>query len=365
MHEVKQCRHHVTIMNWLSAEYSVLLITISARNIYSQLRLLTSATFSPQRPKIEISKMAPNKSEKLPVAANFEVLQARIDIAIAKREAIVKSWVDKYDTSRCAPSKTKEEIEAWDAELFNPVPSNLGLGAALPKEFMNGDINRKDITGNGRLRSLMLGKKGLQASKPRDSEEKASSRKRGLKSESSDEEEGRSSLGKSKKAKREAAKPTRNTITTEPAKQSKPLSLQQKAAVSNKSPAGDLSEDEDSRTASRPSKVALKSRGTKQTQPEAVVPNAHISESLNSSNLNEPKLTAEEVPPATGLTKPAADTTILAPAASESTAKTLSEIEARREKNRLKKSKLKERKRKEKEQALAETGAMKDGPTEE
>lgn len=297
--------------------------------------------------------MAPNKSEKLPVAANFEVLQARIDLAIAKREAIVKSWVDKYDTSRCAPSKTKEEIEAWDAELFNPMPSNLGLGAAVPKEYMNGDINRKDISGNSKLRSLMLGKKGgLLASKSRNAEEKAISMKRGLKADSSDEEEGRSSLGKSKKAKREAAEATRDTITSLPesAKQYKPLPLQQNAAIPCKSPVDDLNEDDDSKTASHPFKATSKPSDTEQMQPKPSILTPLISESLNSSEMNKPKVAAA---PTTGISIP------------EFPTKTLSEIEARREKNRLKKSKQKERKRKEKEQALAAMAVTKDTVSEE
>ena len=265
--------------------------------------------------------MAANIPEKPPVAANLQAIQARIDLAIAKRDAIVKSWVDGFDTSRCAPSKTKEELEAWDAELFNPMPSNLGLGASIPKEYLNGDINRKDITGNSKLRSLMLGKKaGLQAAKPRDAEEKANSMKRGLKEESSDEEEGRSNLGKSKKAKREVAKlaTLKTTQTSQPSKQTKPLPLQQ---------------------------------NTKHIEANSSVPDLFTSVPPTRPVLNEKKPMVKveaqvEVP-----TKP--------PMSSESISKTVSEAEARREKNRLKKEKKKERKRKEREHALAGAGGAK------
>lgn len=145
--------------------------------------------------------MAPfekKEKEKLPVHPNLSEIQARIDVALAKRAAIVDSWVSKYDTSRCAPDKTQEELKAWDEELYNPPPPNLGLGAEIPKEYLDGEGNRMMNAGNGKLRTLMLG--GQKIGKKRDEREKEESRKR-AKAESSDEEEGRASLVKSKKAK--------------------------------------------------------------------------------------------------------------------------------------------------------------------
>ncbi|KFY38424.1 hypothetical protein V495_06572 [Pseudogymnoascus sp. VKM F-4514 (FW-929)] len=279
--------------------------------------------------------MAPTTKEKLPVAANLEDIQARIDLAIAKRDAIVKSWVDKFDTSKCAPSKTKEELEAWDAELFNPMPSNLGLGAPLPKEYLNGDMNRKDNSGNSKLRSLMMGKKaGLQAAKPRDAEEKASSMKRGLKEDTSDEEEGRSNLGKSKKAKREVAKAAAlKTAAFKAVKQTKPLPLQQKAAAST----GE-SDDEDSRAASLAPKVDFKPKITKLAETTS-----STSELPSIPVVAEKKVAVKVDTPAKAAVEPPLS----------------AEAEARREKNRMKKAKQKERKRKEKEQALAAAGTVK------
>lgn len=138
------------------------------------------------------------EKEKLPVHPNLSEIQARIDVALAKRAAIVDSWVSKYDTSRCAPDKTEAELKAWDEELYHPPPANLGLGAEIPKEFLDGEGNRMMNAGNGKLRTLMLA--GQKIGKKRDEREKEESRKR-AKAESSDEEEGRASLVKSKKAK--------------------------------------------------------------------------------------------------------------------------------------------------------------------
>lgn len=311
----------------------------SDRNPILQIRNLGFKIFT----ILTLAKMAPTTKEKLPVAANLENIQARIDLAIAKRDAIVKSWVDKFDTSKCAPSKTKEELDAWDAELFNPMPSNLGLGAPIPKEYLNGDINRKDISGNSKLRSLMMGKKaGLQAAKPRDAEEKASSMKRGLKEDTSDEEEGRSNLGKSKKAKREIAK----AAALKTVKQTKPLPIEQKTATSSALKAVDRSDDEDSRVASHTPKADSKPEITKVAETTSSTPSA--SELPNIPVLAEKKLAVKVDTPVETAVKPALN----------------AEAEARREKNRMKKAKQKERKRKEREQALA-GGSVKDGAGDE
>jgi Protein of unknown function (DUF3245) len=145
--------------------------------------------------------MAPVNPTVIPMPADFNVIQNRVAVALAKRERLIKSWT--ASSSRPKPLlKTQEELDAEDADLFNPTPAGLGLGAPIPKEFLDGDVKRKEISTNDKLRHLILGKRaGLQASKPRDGKEKAGSAKRGLGEESSDEDQGRSALGKVKKSK--------------------------------------------------------------------------------------------------------------------------------------------------------------------
>ncbi|KAI9742495.1 MAG: hypothetical protein M1818_004029 [Claussenomyces sp. TS43310] len=145
--------------------------------------------------------MAPVTTKSNPVAADLDAIQARLVVAFAEREKLVKSWMTSSSRPR-ARVKTQEDLDAEDAELSQMAPPHLGLGAAIPKEYLTGDIKRKDNPSNDRLRRLITGKKGaLQASKPRDSQEKISSAKRAVLTESSDEEEGRSGLGKAKRAK--------------------------------------------------------------------------------------------------------------------------------------------------------------------
>jgi hypothetical protein len=145
--------------------------------------------------------MVPINSTQTPVAVDLDIIQNRVAVALAKRERLIKSWTASSSRPH-PPPKSQEELDAEDAELFRIEPPHLGLGAPIPKEFLDGDVKRKEISSNEKLKHLILGKKGgLQASKPRDAQEKAGSAKRGLKGESSDEEEGRSGLGRAKKIK--------------------------------------------------------------------------------------------------------------------------------------------------------------------
>jgi hypothetical protein len=132
----------------------------------------------------------------------FDERMNGIQLALAKQEALVRSWTAK--SSRQEPRKTDAELDAEDAALFHNAPPYLGVGAPIPAEYLVSDAERN----NKALRAkLFPGSKGLKGSKPRDEEEKAASAKRALNEESSDEEEGRSSLGKAKKLKTTKAAP--------------------------------------------------------------------------------------------------------------------------------------------------------------
>ncbi len=141
--------------------------------------------------------MAP---EGLPKSAQaykdtFAVIMNRLAVADAKRNNLIESITTS--SSRSQPRKTQEELDAEDASLFRNEPPHLGVGAPIPEHFLISETQR----GNKALRAKLFTSKGLQASKARDAEEKAASAKRGMKVESSDEEEGRSSLGRAKKLK--------------------------------------------------------------------------------------------------------------------------------------------------------------------
>ncbi|RAL66392.1 hypothetical protein DID88_006083 [Monilinia fructigena] len=116
-------------------------------------------------------------------------------MALAKREAIAENILAKYPTER--HRKTQEEIDAEDA-LWFPTPVGnqpLNTDPAFAK-FLKPVAERNQKT----LRDKMLPSRELRASKARDAEEKAASAKRAM-AASSDEDEGRTALGKAKKLK--------------------------------------------------------------------------------------------------------------------------------------------------------------------
>jgi hypothetical protein len=142
--------------------------------------------------------MAPDEDAKSAKVSkeDFDVISNRIAVALAKREALIKSWTASSSRER-PPEKTEAELEAEDAALFRNEPPYLGVGAPIPSHFLVSEAERS----NKSLRAKLLPSKTLKASKARDAEEKAASAKRGLKDESSDEEQGRSGLGRAKKRK--------------------------------------------------------------------------------------------------------------------------------------------------------------------
>lgn len=142
--------------------------------------------------------MAPDEPPKYAKLSkeDFDIISNRIAVALAKRESLIKSWTASSSCPRPA-EKTQEELDAEDAALFRSEPPFLGVGAAIPSHFLVSETERN----NKSLRAKFFPAKTLKASKARDAEEKAASAKRGLKEESSDEEEGRSGLGRAKKRK--------------------------------------------------------------------------------------------------------------------------------------------------------------------
>jgi len=126
----------------------------------------------------------------------FDVISNRLALALAKRESLIKSWTALSSHPR-PEEKTQAELDAEDAALFRNEPAHLGVGAPIPSHFLVSEAERN----NKSLRAKFFPPKGLKASKAREAEEKAASAKRGLRDESSDEEEGRSGLGRAKKQK--------------------------------------------------------------------------------------------------------------------------------------------------------------------
>jgi hypothetical protein len=137
-----------------------------------------------------------------PSQAELDATMNRIQLKLAANEALVKSWTAKSKAvTYLPPRKTDAELDAEDALLFRPQPPYLGVGCPIPENFMISEADRSK-----KMLESKFGR-GLLASKRRDAEEKAESAKRTLAEDSSDDEGGRSMVGKKKKVKISAEEP--------------------------------------------------------------------------------------------------------------------------------------------------------------
>ena len=148
-----------------------------------------------------LNSMASEKKEKKddnpygPIKSREELdaLQNRMQIRLAAHEALVRSWTERSRAAKDIVRKTDSELDAEDAALFQPQPAYLGLGCPIPEEFLVTEKERGTMGLEKKFGNV------LKASKKRDAEEKLESRRRGLREESSEEEEGRSGVGKKKR----------------------------------------------------------------------------------------------------------------------------------------------------------------------
>ncbi|KAL8745688.1 MAG: hypothetical protein Q9184_007842 [Pyrenodesmia sp. 2 TL-2023] len=150
--------------------------------------------------------MAPQPSEA-------DIIFNRANVALAKSQRLVASWLPPRTEEEAKTAKTEEEIEKEEQELFTPVPELLGLGAKVPDDLKDGDMKRQKLTSNDLLRRQLLGKdhakarsqgghrhadqKAPGATLPVGSKPRPAALKRKA-DDSSEDEGGRSSLGKRK-----------------------------------------------------------------------------------------------------------------------------------------------------------------------
>ncbi|KAL7276929.1 hypothetical protein RUND412_000073 [Rhizina undulata] len=137
-----------------------------------------------------------------------DVIQARISVSIAQARRLVSSWLPPPTPEEILATRSDEQLAKEDEEMFKPMPPRLGLGAPIPKDFLDGDSKTsKEFTSNDKLKRKLMGRKAAATSdKAKFSVaahclSKPMPRTNATGEESSDEDEGRSSLGKSKRRK--------------------------------------------------------------------------------------------------------------------------------------------------------------------
>ncbi|CAG8287386.1 unnamed protein product [Penicillium olsonii] len=139
-----------------------------------------------------------------------DVILNRANVALSRSQRLVASWLPKADDE--APTKTDEELQREEDEIFTAVPETLGIGAPLPQKAADGSWNRSDLDSNDKLRKQLLGKNYDRVMKAA-AEEKAAAKAAAAKPvqtqpettvDESDEEDGRAAM-LSKQRKRKGA----------------------------------------------------------------------------------------------------------------------------------------------------------------
>ncbi|KAL9585436.1 MAG: hypothetical protein Q9203_004243 [Teloschistes exilis] len=152
--------------------------------------------------------MAPQPSEA-------DIIFNRANVALAKSQRLLASWLPSRPEEELESAKTSEEIEKEDQEIFTAVPEVLGMGAKIPEDGTNGDLKRQKLTSDETLRKHLLGRDhaklqnkggrgqrdrtGLGRAMPAGSKPRPTPGKREEDRISSDDEGGRSQLGKKRR----------------------------------------------------------------------------------------------------------------------------------------------------------------------
>ncbi|KLJ08911.1 hypothetical protein EMPG_15659 [Blastomyces silverae] len=146
-------------------------------------------------------------------ASEADIVFNRANVALARSQRLIASWLPPKTAEEVAHAKTEEELQREEDEIFTPVPEKLGLGAPLPKSQQDGSSNRTELSSNEKLRKQLLGKNYkkflgtpsgpvVAGSRPLPDTTKQQQRQhhqRAKESDDDDEDEGRSSLGRNKR----------------------------------------------------------------------------------------------------------------------------------------------------------------------
>ncbi|KAK2810400.1 hypothetical protein FQN50_002889 [Emmonsiellopsis sp. PD_5] len=135
-----------------------------------------------------------------------DVIFNRANVALARSQRLIASWLPPKTAEEIANAKTDEELQREEDEIFTAVPEKLGLGAPLPKSQADGSANRTELSSNEKLRKQLMGKNYKKfAANAQNTGRPVAEKKHQpppasrVEPESDDEEEGRSSLGKNKR----------------------------------------------------------------------------------------------------------------------------------------------------------------------
>ncbi|KAL5044444.1 hypothetical protein BDW71DRAFT_99610 [Aspergillus fruticulosus] len=90
--------------------------------------------------------------------ADTDVILNKANIALARSQRLVASWLPAAPATDETNVKTDAELQREEEEIFTAVPETLGLGAPLPTKAADGSWNRKELDSNDALRRQLLGR---------------------------------------------------------------------------------------------------------------------------------------------------------------------------------------------------------------
>ncbi|KAL4994797.1 hypothetical protein BDV10DRAFT_197211 [Aspergillus recurvatus] len=90
--------------------------------------------------------------------ADTDVILNKANIALARSQRLVASWLPAAPATDEANAKTDAELQKEEEEIFTAVPETLGLGAPLPTKAADGSWNRMELDSNDALRRQLLGR---------------------------------------------------------------------------------------------------------------------------------------------------------------------------------------------------------------
>ncbi|KAI2792149.1 hypothetical protein POX_b02186 [Penicillium oxalicum] len=87
-----------------------------------------------------------------------DIILNRANVALARSQRLVASWLPAATTDELANTKSEEELQREEDEIFTAVPETLGVGAPLPEKAADGSWNRTELSSNDQLRKQLLGR---------------------------------------------------------------------------------------------------------------------------------------------------------------------------------------------------------------
>ncbi|KAL9614888.1 MAG: hypothetical protein Q9167_000630 [Letrouitia subvulpina] len=158
-------------------------------------------------------------------SSEVDIILNRANVALAKSQRLVASWLPPRSEEELKKAKSEEELDREEQEIFKPAPESLGLGAKIPENIKDGDVQRQKLSANDELRRQLLGRDFLKMQAKvkggRDgmgrvvpgsgplmarSAPRPEPVKRPIQEESEEDEGGRSLLGKASKKKKAQVK---------------------------------------------------------------------------------------------------------------------------------------------------------------